>query len=76
MRRGKLVVLPLAGILLAATVPAGTATAATPAGSTSADGGCSCAAPATSPAGGRLVVATESGHDIQHEQPELVLDAA
>ena len=25
--------------------------------------------------GGRLVVATESGHDIQHEQPELVLDA-
>jgi pimeloyl-ACP methyl ester carboxylesterase len=26
-------------------------------------------------AGGRLVVATNSGHDIQHEQPELVLDA-
>jgi pimeloyl-ACP methyl ester carboxylesterase len=25
--------------------------------------------------GGRLAVATESGHDIQHEQPELVLDA-
>jgi pimeloyl-ACP methyl ester carboxylesterase len=25
--------------------------------------------------GGRLVVATESGHDIHHEQPELVLDA-
>jgi pimeloyl-ACP methyl ester carboxylesterase len=25
--------------------------------------------------GGRLVVATESGHDIQHEQPELVLEA-
>jgi pimeloyl-ACP methyl ester carboxylesterase len=25
--------------------------------------------------GGRLVVATNSGHDIQHEQPELVLDA-
>jgi pimeloyl-ACP methyl ester carboxylesterase len=25
--------------------------------------------------GGRLVVATESGHDIPHEQPELVLDA-
>jgi pimeloyl-ACP methyl ester carboxylesterase len=25
--------------------------------------------------GGRLVVATGSGHDIQHEQPELVLDA-
>jgi pimeloyl-ACP methyl ester carboxylesterase len=25
--------------------------------------------------GGRLVVATESGHDIQDEQPELVLDA-
>jgi pimeloyl-ACP methyl ester carboxylesterase len=25
--------------------------------------------------GGRLVVATQSGHDIQHEQPELVLDA-
>jgi pimeloyl-ACP methyl ester carboxylesterase len=25
--------------------------------------------------GARLVVATESGHDIQHEQPELVLDA-
>jgi pimeloyl-ACP methyl ester carboxylesterase len=25
--------------------------------------------------GGRLVIATESGHDIQHEQPELVLDA-
>jgi pimeloyl-ACP methyl ester carboxylesterase len=25
--------------------------------------------------GGRLVVATISGHDIQHEQPELVLDA-
>jgi pimeloyl-ACP methyl ester carboxylesterase len=25
--------------------------------------------------GGRLVVATESGHDIQHQQPELVLDA-
>jgi pimeloyl-ACP methyl ester carboxylesterase len=24
---------------------------------------------------GRLVVATESGHDIHHEQPELVLDA-
>jgi pimeloyl-ACP methyl ester carboxylesterase len=25
--------------------------------------------------GSRLVVATQSGHDIQHEQPELVLDA-
>jgi len=25
--------------------------------------------------GGRLTVATNSGHDIQHEQPELVLDA-
>jgi pimeloyl-ACP methyl ester carboxylesterase len=25
--------------------------------------------------GARLVVATQSGHDIQHEQPELVLDA-
>jgi pimeloyl-ACP methyl ester carboxylesterase len=25
--------------------------------------------------GGRLVVATNSGHDIQHQQPELVLDA-
>jgi pimeloyl-ACP methyl ester carboxylesterase len=25
--------------------------------------------------GGRLVIATESSHDIQHEQPELVLDA-
>jgi pimeloyl-ACP methyl ester carboxylesterase len=25
--------------------------------------------------GGRLVIATDSGHDIQHEQPELVLDA-
>jgi pimeloyl-ACP methyl ester carboxylesterase len=25
--------------------------------------------------GGRLVIATESGHDIQHEQPELVADA-
>jgi pimeloyl-ACP methyl ester carboxylesterase len=25
--------------------------------------------------GGRLVIATESGHDIQDEQPELVLDA-
>jgi pimeloyl-ACP methyl ester carboxylesterase len=25
--------------------------------------------------GGRLVVTTNSGHDIQHEQPELVLDA-
>ena len=25
--------------------------------------------------GGRLVVATESGHNIQHEQPELVLNA-
>jgi pimeloyl-ACP methyl ester carboxylesterase len=25
--------------------------------------------------GGRLATATESGHDIQHEQPELVLDA-
>jgi pimeloyl-ACP methyl ester carboxylesterase len=25
--------------------------------------------------GGRLVVATHSGHNIQHEQPELVLDA-
>jgi pimeloyl-ACP methyl ester carboxylesterase len=25
--------------------------------------------------GARLVVATESGHDIQHDQPELVLDA-
>jgi pimeloyl-ACP methyl ester carboxylesterase len=25
--------------------------------------------------GGRLVIATESGHDIPHEQPELVLDA-
>jgi pimeloyl-ACP methyl ester carboxylesterase len=25
--------------------------------------------------GGRLVIATQSGHDIQHEQPELVLDA-
>ena len=25
--------------------------------------------------GGRLVVATQSGHDIQDEQPELVLDA-
>jgi hypothetical protein len=25
--------------------------------------------------GGRLVVATQSGHDIPHEQPELVLDA-
>jgi pimeloyl-ACP methyl ester carboxylesterase len=25
--------------------------------------------------GGRLVIATESGHDIQHDQPELVLDA-
>ena len=25
--------------------------------------------------GGRLVIATNSGHDIQHEQPELVLDA-
>jgi pimeloyl-ACP methyl ester carboxylesterase len=25
--------------------------------------------------GGRLVVATESGHDIHHDQPELVLDA-
>jgi hypothetical protein len=25
--------------------------------------------------GGRLVIATESGHDIQHEQPEVVLDA-
>jgi pimeloyl-ACP methyl ester carboxylesterase len=24
--------------------------------------------------GGRLVIATQSGHDIQHEQPELVLD--
>jgi len=24
---------------------------------------------------GRLVIATQSGHDIQHEQPELVLDA-
>jgi pimeloyl-ACP methyl ester carboxylesterase len=25
--------------------------------------------------GGRLVIATESGHDIPQEQPELVLDA-
>jgi pimeloyl-ACP methyl ester carboxylesterase len=25
--------------------------------------------------GGRLMIATESGHDIHHEQPELVLDA-
>jgi pimeloyl-ACP methyl ester carboxylesterase len=25
--------------------------------------------------GGRLVIATQSGHDIHHEQPELVLDA-
>ena len=25
--------------------------------------------------GGRLVIATHSGHDIPHEQPELVLDA-
>jgi pimeloyl-ACP methyl ester carboxylesterase len=25
--------------------------------------------------GGRLVIATQSGHNIQHEQPELVLDA-
>jgi pimeloyl-ACP methyl ester carboxylesterase len=25
--------------------------------------------------GGRLVIATDSGHDIQHQQPELVLDA-
>jgi pimeloyl-ACP methyl ester carboxylesterase len=25
--------------------------------------------------GGRLVIATHSGHDIQHQQPELVLDA-
>jgi pimeloyl-ACP methyl ester carboxylesterase len=25
--------------------------------------------------GARLVVATNSGHDIQHDQPELVLDA-
>ncbi len=25
--------------------------------------------------GGRLVIATRSGHDIQHQQPELVLDA-
>jgi pimeloyl-ACP methyl ester carboxylesterase len=25
--------------------------------------------------GGRLVIATQSGHDIPHEQPELVLDA-
>jgi pimeloyl-ACP methyl ester carboxylesterase len=25
--------------------------------------------------GGRLVVATDSGHDIPHEQPELILDA-
>jgi pimeloyl-ACP methyl ester carboxylesterase len=25
--------------------------------------------------GGRLVIATESGHDIHHDQPELVLDA-
>jgi hypothetical protein len=25
--------------------------------------------------GGRLVIATNSGHDIQHQQPELVLDA-
>jgi pimeloyl-ACP methyl ester carboxylesterase len=25
--------------------------------------------------GGRLVIATESSHDIQHQQPELVLDA-
>jgi pimeloyl-ACP methyl ester carboxylesterase len=25
--------------------------------------------------GGRLVIATNSGHDIQHEQPELFLDA-
>jgi pimeloyl-ACP methyl ester carboxylesterase len=25
--------------------------------------------------GGRLVIATQSGHDIQDEQPELVLDA-
>ena len=25
--------------------------------------------------GGRLVIATQSGHDIQHDQPELVLDA-
>ena len=25
--------------------------------------------------GGRLLIATQSGHDIQHEQPELVLDA-
>jgi pimeloyl-ACP methyl ester carboxylesterase len=25
--------------------------------------------------GGRLVVATNSDHDIQHQQPELVLDA-
>ena len=25
--------------------------------------------------GGRLVIATNSGHDIQHEQPDLVLDA-
>jgi len=25
--------------------------------------------------GGRLVIAATSGHDIQHQQPELVLDA-
>jgi pimeloyl-ACP methyl ester carboxylesterase len=25
--------------------------------------------------GGRLVIATESGHDVPHERPELVLDA-
>jgi pimeloyl-ACP methyl ester carboxylesterase len=25
--------------------------------------------------GGRLVVATDSGHDLPHEQPELILDA-
>jgi pimeloyl-ACP methyl ester carboxylesterase len=25
--------------------------------------------------GGRLVMATQSSHDLQHEQPELVLDA-
>ena len=25
--------------------------------------------------GGRLVIATDSSHDIQHQQPELVLDA-
>jgi pimeloyl-ACP methyl ester carboxylesterase len=35
-----------------------------------APGGCYCRTD-----GGRLVVATQSGHNIQDEQPELVLDA-